>query len=126
MRKYLFLLTACLCGFLSLLADTPVDLTEIPDISEDYGPEDSNNRGRRTAPAPVQCLIDFTALTITGSSPKLTSVVEYQLWSVDSSVCLVTAATDNLFVTALLSQLPGEYLIILKGESYSLRGYLLL
>ena len=126
MRKYLFLLTACLCGFLSLLADTPVDLTEIADVPEDSDPTEIKRPGRRTAPAPVRCLIDFTALTITGSSPKLTSVVEYQLWSVDGSVCLVTAATDNLFVTALLSQLPGEYLIILKGESYSLRGYLIL
>lgn len=126
MKRFLFIIISCLSGFLTLMAETPVDLTEIPEVPEDSKPEEKNNPGRRTPPAPVRCLIDFSALTVTGSSPKLSSIVEYQLWSDDGSICLVTAATDNLFVTALLSQLPGEYLIILKGDSYSLRGYLLL
>lgn len=126
MKRFLFILVACLSGVLTLMAETPVDLTEIPEVPEDSDPIEKEDRGRRTAPAPVRCLIDFSALTVTGSSPKLASIVEYQLWSADGSMCLVAAATDNQFVTALLSQLPGEYLIILKGASYSLRGYLLL
>lgn len=126
MKRLILILISCLPGVLTLMAETPVDLTETYDTTEDSKPEDKGNQGRRTAPAPIRCLIDFAALTVTGDSPKLASIIEYQLWSADGSICLFAADTDYQFVEALLSQLPGEYLIILKGDTYSLRGYILL
>ncbi len=126
MKRIILIIIASLAGFITLMADTPVDLTEIPDVPEDTEPVDPKNRGRRTSPAPIRCLIDFEALTLTSQSPKLASITEYQLWSSDGLICLAVVASDHQFVATLLSQLPGEYLMILKGPSYSLCGYVVL
>ena len=128
MRKLLclFFFICSLMGTLESEASVKVILTIQDELSQgEYEePDDPSERGRRSAPVPVYCTIDFDNNTISGDS-LLEEVTEYQVWDENGECCLLFASDAYSFVESLKSlPFPETYMIVLKTSNSSLVGYI--
>ena len=127
LRKFLLSTITFLVYIIPIYAGDTNPVTLTPDDSEgdgNNGGEVHLGKGHRMPPAPVMCLIDFEEGTISGDSPVLASVSDYQLWDADGSVC-ITASPLAADVLSYAAASPGETFILrLVTPSLTLRGYI--
>lgn len=95
----------------------PVMLT--PGTREDEEPD----KGKRTAPAPVMCVIDFSALEIMFSETD--AVICYELLY-EEGTGLIASYTDESDMVKHLTGLSGTFQLRLVAETSTYIGYLLL
>lgn len=95
--------------------------------SEESGTSDDKDRpsrGHRMPPAPIPCTIDFDNQSITGNSPLLDAIVEYQLLDAEGYVIIVSDISEQSFVEELSHANPGNYILLLVADGYQLSGTL--
>lgn len=127
LRKLLTLLILFM-GVTVVYGQTPTPPTTLYPTTEetDENPIPDPNKGHRMPPAPVICTIDIENGTISGTSPLLDNIEEYQLWDADGEVCLISTSGKSGFFDMLRSLPKETYMIKLVCGTYSLTGYLTL
>lgn len=107
----------CPCNINASCDDTvmfPVTLEPCDD-----SPDDLPDRGLRSSPIPVVCVIDFSrSSVIVGQSDE---IIAYEIWSADQAACLFVS-DDEAFFVETLSGFKGEYCIRLLSESHCYKG----
>lgn len=124
LRKLLTLLILFIAAT-AVYGQTPTQPTTLyPTTEGTDDPQEKPKHGHRMPPAPVICIIDIENGTISGTSPLLDNIEEYQLWDADGEVCLISTSSKSGFFD-LLRSLPKEtYMIKLVCGAYSLTGEL--
>lgn len=123
MKKYILTLMLLFAGLSALHSQTPA-----PPVDLDYSVDDPStdaHRGRRTRPAPIMVVVDIEAGTITGTSALLDGIVRYEIWDADGNLC-IASASDAATVLKAINGCHGTYLLRLRGDGYTLAGYLVL
>ncbi|MDE6048386.1 MAG: hypothetical protein K2G09_01655 [Paramuribaculum sp.] len=107
-----------------MLGDTPPPTTLTP-VGEDsdYDPE-KPIKGHRTPPAPIICFIDIENGIITGTSPLLDTIEEYQLWDTEGESLIVSATDQSDFFASVRMMPKDRYMLKLKGIPYTLIGFI--
>lgn len=90
---------------------------------EDYGIKDIPQKGHRSAPAPVFCVVNFTEYTIETSIP--TGITLYEIRDEEGENIIASCTDDNDMVEHLL-HLTGTYQFRLVTDTYTYVGYITL
>lgn len=91
---------------------------------EDSGYDDDNSgKGKRSAPAPVFCVVNFTESTIETSIP--TDITLYEIRDEEGET-IITSYTDDSDMTNYLSCITGTYQLRLVTDTYTYIGYITL
>jgi len=124
MKRIVTLLTTLLlalyghCGI-------PLTLTYQEDAIEGSDDEKNDpNRGHRSSPAPIVCNVDLEGKFINSTSPLLDSIILYELFNEDGSICLLSEDSEGSFIENLTHVQRGGYIVVLKSETFSLFGYI--
>ena len=122
----MLIVAICLIGFVGLtaVADTPVNLFPEPTDSEPI--PDLKDKGHRTPPCPIICVIDIEARTITSDSEKVNGADTFEIWDADGQACLQVFGSKEEFLDALAASSGQAVVIKLRGDGYSLKGYITL
>lgn len=101
-------------------AQTPITLHPTP---EGVDPVDLKDKGTRMPPAPIMVVVDVEAGTVSGTSPLLDGIVRYEIWEADGSLCIADA--DNAAAAfRAVDDRHGTYMLRLRGNGYTLTGYI--
>lgn len=116
----------CLIGSLmfSVAAETPVTLfpESAPETTDPI--PDTKDKGHRTAPRPVVCIIDTKAHTMTSASDKVNNADTFEIWDADGLACLQVFDNKETFIGALASSSSQTVVIKLRGDGYTLTGHI--
>ena len=118
----MLIVAICLIGFVGLtaVADTPVTLFPEPTDSEPI--PDLKDKGRRTPPCPIICVIDTEARTITSDSEKVNGADTFEIWDAEGQACLQVFGSKEEFLDALAASSGQVVVIKLRGDGYALAG----
>lgn len=90
---------------------------------EDSSIKDRPEKGKRSAPAPVFCIVNFTESTIETSIP--TDITLYEIRDEEGET-IITSYTDDSDMTNYLSCITGTYQLRLVTDTYTYIGYITL
>ena len=118
----------CLLGSLafSVAAETPVTLFPEPESENTVPLPDRKDKGHRTPPRPISCIIDTDARTITSASDKVNNADTFEIWDADGQACLQVFGSKEDSLDALAASSGQAVVIKLRGDGYTLAGYLVL
>ena len=118
----------CLLGSLafSVAAETPVTLFPEPEPENTDPIPDPKDKGHRTPPRQISCIIDTDARTIKSTSEKVTNADTFEIWDADGQSCLQVFGSKEEFLDALAASSDQAVVIKLRGDGYALAGYLVL
>ena len=105
---------------------TPVVLTPSDPDSDSLPEVKENGYGRRTPPRRVMCYVDIKARTITSDSDKVNGADTFEIWDADGQACLQVFGSKEEFLDALAASSGQAVVIKLRGDGYTLAGYLVL
>lgn len=105
---------------------TPVVLTPSDPDSDSLPEVKENGYGRRTPPRRVMCYVDIEERTITSDSDKVNGADTFEIWDADGQACLQVFGSREEFLDALAASSGQAVVIKLRGDSYSLKGYITL
>lgn len=98
----------------------------LPDNGEPVDPPVVDpDRGQRMPPKPIFCDIDIEAHTITSDSEKVNGADTFEIWDADGQACLQVFGSKEEFLDALAAS-SGAVVIKLRGDGYSLKGYIII
>lgn len=122
MKRIIFTLISAVISLCPILAQTPTPLgySEDQDVNNQ---KDWPERGHRMPPAPIMVVVDVEAGTLTGASPLLDGIVKYQIWEADGSLCIADADNAAAALRAVDGR-HGTYMLRLRGDGYTLTGYI--
>lgn len=118
----------CALALLSPLFEAIADTVVLnPDNDYTYEPPIVDpDRGKRMPPAPVYCDINLMARTITSDSEKVNGADTFEIWDADGQACLQAFGSREEFLDALAASSGQAVVIKLRGDGYSLKGYITL
>ena len=126
-RKFtLTTVLAIMIASTAMAETTPVVLTPSDPDSDSLPEVKENGYGRRTPPRRVMCYVDIEARTITSDSDKVNGADTFEIWDADGQACLQVFGSKEDFLDALAASSGQAVVIKLRGDGYTLAGYLVL
>ena len=126
-RKFtLTTVLAIMIASTAMAETTPVVLTPSDPDSDSLPEVKENGYGRRTPPRRVMCYVDIKARTITSDSDKVNGADTFEIWDADGQACLQEFGSKEEFLDALAASSGQAVVIKLRGDGYTLAGYLVL
>ena len=126
-RKFtLTTVLAIMIASTAMAETTPVVLTPSDPDSDSLPEVKENGYGRRTPPRRVMCYVDIEARTITSDSDKVNGADTFEIWDADGQACLQVFGSKEEFLDALAASSGQAVVIKLRGDGYTLAGYLVL
>lgn len=126
-RKFtLTTVLAIMIASTAMAETTPVVLTPSDPDSDSLPEVKENGYGRRTPPRRVMCYVDIKARTITSDSDKVNGADTFEIWDADGQACLQEFGSKEEFLDALAASSGQAVVIKLRGDGYSLKGYITL
>lgn len=126
-RKFtLTTVLAIMIASTAMAETTPVVLTPSDPDSDSLPEVKENGYGRRTPPRRVMCYVDIKARTITSDSDKVNGADTFEIWDADGQACLQVFGSKEEFLDALAASSGQAVVIKLRGDGYSLKGYITL
>ena len=126
-RKFtLTTVLAIMIASTAMAETTPVVLTPSDPDSDSLPEVKENGYGRRTPPRRVMCYVDIKARTITSDSDKVNGADTFEIWDADGQACLQVFGSKEDFLDALAASSGQAVVIKLRGDGYTLAGYLVL
>ena len=126
-RKFtLTTVLAIMIASTAMAETTPVVLTPSDPDSDSLPEVKENGYGRRTPPRRVMCYVDIEARTITSDSDKVNGADTFEIWDADGQACLQEFGSKEEFLDALAASSGQAVVIKLRGDGYSLKGYITL
>ncbi len=123
MIKAITKIVLLLCAMLSPMEAFSQIVPVTPEYGDDENTKDLPNHGIRMPPAPIMVVVDVEAGTLTGASPLLDGIVRYEIWDADGNLC-IASASDAATALKAINDCHGTYLLRLRGDGYTLTGYI--
>ena len=111
---------------LSFITANAVEVPLTNDTDSSYDDHGYLHNPKRSRPLTVFCDIDIEARTITSDSEKVNGADTFEIWDADGQACLQVFGSKEEFLDALAASSGQAVVIKLRGDGYSLKGYIII